>query len=82
MLRLSCLFDRITELIRNDSITDITERSELFTEVVVFALAIADRPDLSSLLYTGRSIKLNNPGEKIHFMRFMHHSHGSNRIPF
>lgn len=63
MLRLSSLFDRITELIRNDSITDITERGELFTEVIAFAQAIADRPGLSDLLYTERAVKINNPGK-------------------
>lgn len=66
MLRLSSLFDRITELIRNDSITDITERGELFTEVIEFAQAIANRPGLSDLLYTGRALKINNPGKINH----------------
>jgi hypothetical protein len=63
MLRLSCLFDRVTELIRNDSMTDITERSELFTEVITFAQAIADRPGLLGLLYTERPMKMNAPGK-------------------
>lgn len=34
--RLSFLFDKIAELLRNDSIIDITQRKELYTEVFAF----------------------------------------------
>ena len=34
--RLSFLIDRIAELLRNDSIIDITQRKDLYTEVLIF----------------------------------------------
>jgi hypothetical protein len=34
--RLSFLFDKIAELLRNDSIIDITQRKDLYTEVLTF----------------------------------------------
>jgi len=34
--RLSFLFDKIAELLRNDSIIDITQRKDLYTEVLIF----------------------------------------------
>jgi len=36
LYRLSFLFDRIAELLRNDSVIDITQRKELYTEVFTF----------------------------------------------
>lgn len=36
LYRLSFLFDKITELLRNDSIIDITQRKDLYTEVFNF----------------------------------------------
>lgn len=62
MFRISTLFDHITELIRNDSITDITERSELFMEVITFAQAIVGRPRLCDLLCSERPIRVDYRG--------------------
>jgi baculoviral IAP repeat-containing protein 6 len=36
LYRLSFLFDRIAELLRNDSIIDITQRKKLYSEVFTF----------------------------------------------
>jgi hypothetical protein len=36
LYRLSFLFDKIAELLRNDSIIDITQRKELYSEVLKF----------------------------------------------
>lgn len=64
MLRLSLLIDRITDLVRSNSITDITERINVYAEVIVFARAIADRPDLVALLSTPQFLKITSPGKR------------------
>jgi hypothetical protein len=62
LFRLSLLFDRLTELVRNDSIIDLVERRDLYMVVVDFMKTIADHPELVGLLLEERSTKTNNPG--------------------
>ncbi|KAE9366105.1 hypothetical protein N431DRAFT_472666 [Stipitochalara longipes BDJ] len=60
--RLSFLFDKIAELLRNDSIIDIAQRKDLYTEVLSFVQAVANSPDLVGLLLEERPDKRNSPG--------------------
>lgn len=62
LFRLSFLFDRITDLIRNDSISDVTERSSLYMEVIAFVKLISDIPSLRGLLFEERPEKSRSPG--------------------
>lgn len=62
LFRLSMLFDRITDLIRNDSIADVTERVALYMEVIAFVRLIADIPGLRGLLFEERPEKSRSPG--------------------
>lgn len=62
LFRLGMLFDHITDLIRNDSISDVTERAELYMEVIDFVKAVADIPALTGLLFEERPEKSRSPG--------------------
>lgn len=56
------LFDKIIQLIRNDSIVDITERLEVYQATAAFITKIAKHPDLVYLLLEERPNKANTPG--------------------
>lgn len=62
LFRLGMLFDHITDLIRNDSISDVTERAELYMEVIEFVKMVADIPALAGLLFEERPEKSRSPG--------------------
>ncbi|CZT02407.1 uncharacterized protein RCO7_06303 [Rhynchosporium graminicola] len=62
MFRLGILFDTITQLIRNDSIVDITERLEVYQATAEFVIKTANHPGLFHLLFEERPHKANTPG--------------------
>lgn len=62
MLRLGTLLDKIIQLIRNDSIVDITERLEVYQATAEFITKIANHPGLAQLLLEERPNKANSPG--------------------
>ncbi|KAH7336439.1 hypothetical protein BKA65DRAFT_553089 [Rhexocercosporidium sp. MPI-PUGE-AT-0058] len=62
MFRLGMLFDKIIQLIRNDSIVDITERLEVYQAIAGFIIKIANHPGLVQLLLDERPNKANTPG--------------------
>ncbi|KUJ15397.1 uncharacterized protein LY89DRAFT_735511 [Mollisia scopiformis] len=62
LFHLSILFDRITDLIRNDAIADVIERANLYVEVLSFVKLIANIPNLSGLLFEERPEKSRSPG--------------------
>jgi hypothetical protein len=62
LFRLSFLFDSIAELIRNDSISDVMERADLYMEVITFVKLVLDIPSLSGLLFEERQEKSRSPG--------------------
>ncbi|KAL2068951.1 hypothetical protein VTL71DRAFT_15289 [Oculimacula yallundae] len=62
LFRLSILFDKITQLIRNDSIVDITERLGVYQATAKFVTKIANHPGLVQLLFEERPNKTNTPG--------------------
>ena len=62
MLRLSLLIDRLAALIANDSITDITQRKNLYHAVYAFLVAIAKHPALVDIILEQRPSKKGSPG--------------------
>jgi hypothetical protein len=62
LLRLSFLFDRVAELIRNDSITDMVERRDLYNAAFGFVDTIAMHPGFVELLFEKRPDKRESPG--------------------
>ncbi|RDW76134.1 hypothetical protein BP5796_06955 [Coleophoma crateriformis] len=62
LFRLSFLLDRVCDLLRNDSIVDITNRSDTYRQAFVFTAKIANCPELSTLIYEQRAQKKDSPG--------------------
>lgn len=62
LFRLSFLIDRVCDLLRNDSIVDITERSDTYRQVFVFTAKIVNCSGLSTLVYEQRAEKKDSPG--------------------
>ncbi|KAL5317694.1 hypothetical protein ACEPPN_014792 [Leptodophora sp. 'Broadleaf-Isolate-01'] len=62
MFRLGILFDKIIQLIRNDSIVDITDRLDVYQAIAGFIMKIANHPGLVHLLLDERPNKANTPG--------------------
>jgi hypothetical protein len=62
MFRLSLLIDRLAELIRNDSVTDMTKRKDLYHAAFAFLAAVAKHPALAVLLLEQRPTKKGSPG--------------------
>ena len=62
LFRLGILFDKIIQLVRNDSIVDITERLEVYQATAGFITKIAEHPGLVQLLLEERPNKANTPG--------------------
>ncbi|RDW82809.1 hypothetical protein BP6252_03921 [Coleophoma cylindrospora] len=62
LFRLSLLLDRVCDLLRNDSIVDITNRSDMYRQAFVFTAKIANCPELSTLIYEQRAQKKDSPG--------------------
>jgi hypothetical protein len=52
----------VTELVRNDSITDMTKRSQLYRSMLAFVTAIAKDPAFVQLLIEKRVEKKASPG--------------------
>lgn len=65
IFRLSTLLDRIITLLRNGSVADITERSEVYLAISHFLRAIMARPKLLPLLTEERFEKIDTPGLKV-----------------
>lgn len=63
-LILAFLIDKIAALLRNDSITDITERRELYQALFSFLHALGSDPFLGEILVEQRPEKLRSPGIK------------------
>jgi hypothetical protein len=62
MFRLSLLIDRLAELIRNDSVTDMTKRKDLYHAAFAFLTAVAKHPALVVLLLEQRPTKKGSSG--------------------
>jgi hypothetical protein len=62
MFRLSLLIDRLAELIRNDSVTDMTKRKDLYYATFAFLTAVAKHPALTVLLLEQRPTKKGSSG--------------------
>ncbi|KAK2629887.1 hypothetical protein QTJ16_000707 [Diplocarpon rosae] len=65
MLRMSTLLDTVTEMVRNDSIVDITERFDVYQGVVAFIEKLASHRELVVLLFEERYISMDHPGIKV-----------------
>lgn len=63
MLRLSSLLDKATQMIRNDSIVDITQRFDVYQAITGFIERIAAHPGLLQLLFDERPNKTKGIGE-------------------
>ncbi len=63
LISLSFLLDRLSDLLRNDSIEDMTSRSDLYLEAFSFLQALSGHPKLLTLLIKERPRKLNSPGK-------------------
>ncbi|RDL38301.1 uncharacterized protein BP5553_02641 [Venustampulla echinocandica] len=64
LFRLSLLFDRVTMLLRNDSISDMARRSDLYQAALAFVTAMAKHPRLVHILTDKRPEKKRSPGLK------------------
>jgi hypothetical protein len=62
MLRLSFLLDRLATLIANDSITNMTQRKDLYHAVYAFLTVVANHPVLVEILLEQRPSKKQSPG--------------------
>ncbi|KAG9238285.1 hypothetical protein BJ875DRAFT_480527 [Amylocarpus encephaloides] len=62
VLRLSLLIDRVTVLLRNDSIPNMSQRASLYHAVLAFVTSIARQPPLVSILTDSRPEKKSTPG--------------------
>jgi hypothetical protein len=56
------LFDRVTALMRNDSIADMTKRSLLHRSVIALVTATAKHPAFVKILMEKRPEKKRSPG--------------------
>lgn len=64
MFRLSILIDKVTEMIRNDSIEDITQRFDVYNAITAFLEKIVRHETLVQLLLEKRRISNDHPGIK------------------
>ncbi|KAF4636254.1 hypothetical protein G7Y89_g1827 [Cudoniella acicularis] len=64
-LRFSLLLDRISTLLRNDSIENICERKSLYEPVISFLTIIFDNDSLQPLLFEKRLDKTQSPGLRV-----------------
>lgn len=62
MLQLSLLLDKLAELLRNDSIDDLTKRSSLYFASFRFAEALGSHPATLELVVRERYSKRRSPG--------------------
>ncbi|EEP78752.1 predicted protein [Uncinocarpus reesii 1704] len=62
MFQLSMLIDKLAELLRNDSLEDITSRTEVYMAAFQFVRKLGDHPELIVLLQTPRHHKQKTPG--------------------
>lgn len=62
ILKLSLLLESVTALIRNDSIADMSKRSELHKALLAFDTAAAKHPELVKILTEKRPEKKMSPG--------------------
>ncbi|KAK6585937.1 hypothetical protein PZA11_000994 [Diplocarpon coronariae] len=65
MFRMSTLLDTVTEMVRNDSIVDITDRFDVYQGVVAFIEKLAKHRMLVALLFEERHISTNHPGVRV-----------------
>lgn len=62
MLHLSKLIDKVAELLRNDSLEDITSRKEIYKAALQFVKKLGSHSELISLVQTPRHHKQQSPG--------------------
>lgn len=62
LFRLSFLFDRVTALMRNDSISEVTQRRDLYDSAFSFVQVITDNSTLVQLIFESRLDKKDSPG--------------------
>nr|KMM67940.1 UBE2O protein [Coccidioides posadasii RMSCC 3488] len=80
MLQLSFLIDKLAELLRNDSLEDITSRAEVYTAAFQFVKKLGAHPELVSLVQTLRHHKRQTSGLESLTLRSTAHDHGGNRV--
>ena len=62
LFRLSFLLDRVTDLMRNDSISELTQRRDLYDAVFSFVWTISNNFPLVQLIFEPRADKTGSPG--------------------
>jgi hypothetical protein len=62
LLRMSLLMDRVSTLVRNDSVTDLGKRASLYNALLDFIIAIGKHPLLVKILVEERVDKKKSPG--------------------
>ncbi|OJD11937.1 hypothetical protein ACJ73_09432 [Blastomyces percursus] len=62
MLQLTMLIDRATDLLRNDSIEEVSKRAEVYSSVIRFVQRIGEHPELKDLVQGQRYCKLSTAG--------------------
>jgi baculoviral IAP repeat-containing protein 6 len=72
MLLLSLLIDKVAELLRNDSLEDVSKRPRLYNACLFFVHKLGTHPELASLVQAERHSKQRSPGLEV-----ISRSHGS-----
>ncbi|KAF3491950.1 uncharacterized protein GIQ15_01467 [Arthroderma uncinatum] len=62
MLRLGLLLDKVAELLRNDSLDDVTKRAHVYSNVFDLVGKLASHPELVDLVRDARYHKQQTPG--------------------
>ncbi|KAL2373161.1 hypothetical protein BDBG_03567 [Blastomyces gilchristii SLH14081] len=62
MLQLTMLIDRATDLLRNDSIEEVSKRAGVYSSVLCFVQRIGEHPELRDLVQGQRYCKLSTAG--------------------
>jgi baculoviral IAP repeat-containing protein 6 len=75
MLLLSLLIDKVAELLRNDSLEDVSKRHRLYNACLYFVHKLGTHPELASLVQAERHSKQRSPG-----LEAISRSHGSGGV--
>lgn len=62
MLQLGLLVDKVAELMRNDSLDDVTARADVYGSALRFVAKLGSHPELIALVQTSRYYKQRTPG--------------------
>jgi hypothetical protein len=62
MLEVSCILDKTAELLRNDSLDNVTKRYEVYSATIKFTAKLARHPELASLVKEERMSKRKTAG--------------------